>query len=101
MIRDADTGSARRQVHPDIQFRPSSRGDGELRGRYHELGHRADEIGAVARVILNDRPFFRSQLVLLGKNCRILLVDLSNVVKQCGAANLFNLRFREAQMRAR
>ncbi len=56
-----------------------------------EPRHRRHEIRTIGRVILNNRPFLRSQLVLLRQDRSVLFVNLSYIVKKRRPADFLNL----------
>ena len=51
-------------------------------------------------MLLDYRPFFRRQLVLLRQHACVLLVDLADVVKQCGVPDLLDLALGQPIARA-
>src|SRR5262249_28903009 len=57
--------------------------------------HRGDEVRAIDWVILNNRPLLGRQLVLLGYDRRVFLVDFADVVEQRCATNFVDSVFRQ------
>jgi len=51
------------------------------RNQFTQARHRRNQVCSVNRMLLDDRPFFRSESRLLSQYRRILVVDLSHVVK--------------------